>query len=292
MEPSDVMDSSAKENLLFALKDRLSYVLHMEFLPGITSKKLRKEKRQRAAIYNVHLATSELLPTEYFDCEPDIFEHTVLSTHRFSSGSELGTNKGDACVIAYTKLQELPKPSEGPIPYLLAFVPARFLAALNLDVETLCRIAQDTKDPYHDLVNDAESILKEELTLYPSPIPDIAIATSPVVLFTAIKIVFDLQASAVLSMGREVHLLRLIIGVVNCLSRQVWNEMTEKYQQEISVWHKGTLFIFSMKMDIWGEEYRSNNESISDEVRALCALLDSFEHKTSNTSNTTEYQND
>ncbi|KAF2866556.1 hypothetical protein BDV95DRAFT_622906 [Massariosphaeria phaeospora] len=208
MEPSGMVDILEKKRLLFVLEDRLSCLLHMIFPLGSTMKKLDREKlRRRAAMYNIHLNTSRLLPPEYHDCSPIHVDTIILGTHRNSPSSQWGS----AMVVHSLNYDEPPKPPEGLFPLLLAYIPARFMAAFGLDIEKFGRIGQDINHPSHYHVNIACRAIQDIVNRYPLSLREALFSSTPVALSIGITAFSNILAAKSYSKGQKSGLLSLVI---------------------------------------------------------------------------------
>jgi len=207
MDSSHLVDNSAKELLQSALENRIAYLYCILFPTDSTMDDL--ELNISAVIFNGFKSTSRLLPPRYHTYAAGQVEDAALHTHRDSSDSNWGSSMDATDSIR----QNPPRPPEGSFPTLVAYTPARFLAAFGFDAEALRRIGQDINDPYHHHMNNAERELKELVTIDWGHVPQDYLFTTPIALSFGAEIVVSELATTENHGGREVEMMFLIIAM-------------------------------------------------------------------------------
>jgi len=208
MEPSHLVDNSAKELLQSALEKRIAYLYCISLSNDTAMDEFQFQSNDSVTVglLNLFRSTFRLLPPECHICRAEVLEDVALGTQRVPSGTKWGS------VIDETLIrQKHPQPFEGPYPNLLAYVPARFLAAFGFDAEVICRLGQDINDPRHHLLGVTERLLEELVTIGGAPLPQELLLATPIALSLGAQIVVDELATREYHGDREFEIMCLII---------------------------------------------------------------------------------
>jgi hypothetical protein len=280
---SSMIGEAAKEHFKSALIDRLLYVLCVLLPTNSTIGKLQREKVQQCVeLFSTFPSTAGLLPQEYRDKSSGRCQRLILSTHRNSVGSQWGSSMDKA----YVNDQKSLRLSEGPFPVLLAYVPARFLAAFGLDAETICGIGQDVNDPNHGFIKGAEECLEDKLQK--SPLLKEFLLSSPVALSIGAKIACEALATTAYSGAHKVRLLCSIIVLSAYTCEKFAYCMKEELDAGKGLWFRKPFLGVSTTMYTWAEETDWIQHAVHTNAKSLHTLLLDEEPGPSGNTTTTE----
>jgi hypothetical protein len=252
MEPSQVMSEPAKEHLLSALENRMSYTYCILFPNDATMDDLRPLDLGMLRSLSWFRSTTRLLPPGYNTCSPIHVDNLALRTHRTSSGSTLETSRSGDCPSWLWRDPLLSLKT--PFPNLLAYVPARFLAAFGFDAEMVCQKGQDINDPHHCYIEHAEKWLKDEFMSNPGPLLQILIPLTPIALSIGIKAIVDELVTTKYGGGRELEMLYLVIVISGITLNNFIRDMVAQVRAGEGLIFQESSLGLSMILQIWAEE--------------------------------------
>jgi hypothetical protein len=252
MEASQLVSDSAKEHLQSALETRISNIYCILFPEDFSMDNPQPEKRVHLCLFSRFRSTTRFLPPGYDMHSKRNTDDLVLRTHQTSSGSKPRSFMGENYSISFWRnpLQ----PSEDSFPSLLAYVPARFLAAFRFNAEMICHRGHDVDDLSHHYVEYAEEFIKDEIMSDESPqgqaVPEQLLTLTPIALSIGAKVVTYVLTTTGCQTGRELEMLYLII----VMSVMTFSNFLCHLQAQYRAGLFQETFCFSMIMQNWAEE--------------------------------------
>jgi len=267
MEASQLVSASAKEHLQSALETRISNIYCILFPEYLSMDNPQLEKRVHLWLLSRFRSTTQFWPPGYDVHSKGLTDDVVLRRHQTSSGSKSISSTGEN--HSTWSWRDPLQPSKDSFPSLLAYVPARFLAAFGFDAEMICRRGRDVDDPSHHYVEYAEELIKDRIMGGQSPpgqaVPDILLTSTPIALSIGAKVVTDVLATTGYQKGRELEMLYLII-VMSVMTFS--NFLCHLQAQGHARLFEPTL-CFSRIMQDWAEETSCDQESRTENAAAI-----------------------
>ncbi|KAI2483448.1 hypothetical protein Ptr902_05765 [Pyrenophora tritici-repentis] len=254
MEPSHLVDQSAKEHLQSALETRTAHIYSMLFPAGSTSKAFRRKQEFQSLLLSWFKSTAHLLRPEYRRSVTASCDSAVLRTQRVLSGPEWCKDR---------------------FPNLLAYVPVRFLAAFSLDSEKLCRVAQNIDDPRNCYIGFAEEWIKDVAIIMNPDVPEyLRQSTTPIAFSIGAKIVMDEISTTTYQEGREFEMLYLIIVMSTFIVEEFLTYLRAQVHVREGMFFQDPFPSIPMIMQTWFEKVGRYRESMPWDAKVARSFWD------------------